>query len=84
MERAVETSGDKKVEMLDGGLVTPTQEKGYARYTLLGAALHTVQTVQRSSPCFAARFLTASNRSGRTAVFALLAIHVGIEPPGSV
>jgi len=43
LERAVETPGDRKVELLDGGTVAPTQEKAHARYTLLGAALHTVQ-----------------------------------------
>jgi hypothetical protein len=43
LTRAVETDDATKVALLDGGILAATKETAYARYALLGAALHTVQ-----------------------------------------
>jgi hypothetical protein len=43
LELALSTPLDRQVELLDGGILSQSHARAFARFTLLGAALHTVQ-----------------------------------------
>jgi hypothetical protein len=43
LDRALETPADRQVDLLDGGIIDDRHARAFARFALLGAALHTLQ-----------------------------------------